>query len=149
MDLATLTGAVSVALGDIYVAIMGNDQPWIDDVITAGKAAGEKIWQLPLDREYREQIKVKLLISRTLVGARRGQLRRLTFCESSWMTRRGHIWISGSNIGESQLPGRWPDRGLCADSCKSGRLSGGKIAKIEVDGGSLCRAGRSALSDTK
>ncbi|HXF05841.1 MAG TPA: aminopeptidase, partial [Blastocatellia bacterium] len=57
IDLATLTGAVSVALGSVYAAILGTDQQLIDDVIAAGREAGEKLWQLPLDREYREQLR--------------------------------------------------------------------------------------------
>lgn len=57
IDLATLTGAVSVALGSVYAAILGTDQHLIDDLIAAGREAGEKLWQLPLDREYREQLR--------------------------------------------------------------------------------------------
>ncbi|MFA5928651.1 MAG: leucyl aminopeptidase [Candidatus Margulisiibacteriota bacterium] len=57
IDIATLTGGCSVALGDIYSGIMGNDQLWLDDVICAGRKAGEKIWQLPFDKEYEDYLK--------------------------------------------------------------------------------------------
>jgi leucyl aminopeptidase len=57
IDIATLTGAISVALGNVAVGCMTNDQAFCDRVIQAGRAAGEKIWQLPLYEEYREQIK--------------------------------------------------------------------------------------------
>src|SRR5882724_3316679 len=57
VDLATLTGAVSIALGDVNVAVLGTDQDLIDEVISAGKEVGEKFWQLPLDKEYSKQIR--------------------------------------------------------------------------------------------
>src|SRR6185295_17382335 len=47
IDLATLTGAVSIALGPVNVAVMGNDQAFIDEVRTAAREVGERFWQLP------------------------------------------------------------------------------------------------------
>ena len=46
-----------VALGKITSAVMGNDQPLIDRVLKASEAAGERMWQLPLFKEYKEQIR--------------------------------------------------------------------------------------------
>lgn len=57
IDLATLTGAVSIALGPFNVAIMGNDQALIDEVRQAATEVGERFWQLPMDEDYREFIK--------------------------------------------------------------------------------------------
>jgi leucyl aminopeptidase len=57
IDLATLTGAVSVALGPVHAAILGNDQSFIDEVRQAAREVGERFWQLPLDEDYREMIK--------------------------------------------------------------------------------------------
>lgn len=57
VDMATLTGAVIVALGDINTGIMGNDQLFVDEVIDCGKEAGENYWQLPVGREYSKLIK--------------------------------------------------------------------------------------------
>jgi len=57
IDVATLTGGVRVALGDVAAAIMGNDQGLIDKMISSSKATGEKIWQLPLYEEYKEYLK--------------------------------------------------------------------------------------------
>ena len=56
LDVATLTGAAVVSLGNITSAVMGNDQYTIDSVLSAGLRTGEKFWQLPLFEEYREQI---------------------------------------------------------------------------------------------
>ena len=46
-DLATLTGAVIVALGHEYAGIMGNNADLADKLIAAGEATGEKVWRLP------------------------------------------------------------------------------------------------------
>ena len=57
IDLATLTGAVGVALGPVYTAILGTCQELIDQVIATGNEVGERYWQLPLDEEYGEQLR--------------------------------------------------------------------------------------------
>ena len=56
VDLATLTGACVVALGDSYAGIMGNDDSWIETVQGAAKTAGERLWPLPLPEDYRKQL---------------------------------------------------------------------------------------------
>lgn len=105
VDLATLTGAVSVALGDVYVAIMGNDQAWIDDVINAGKNAGEKIWQLPLDKEYREQIKSEIADIQNIGGRKAGTITAAYFLKEfvedvPW----AHLDIAGTAWNETTKP---------------------------------------------
>jgi leucyl aminopeptidase len=58
VDAATLTGAIVVALASINVGVFGGaDQAWTDKVLASAKAAGEKMWQMPMDDEYREFIK--------------------------------------------------------------------------------------------
>ena len=57
IDLATLTGAKMVALGNVAVALIGNDQGLADRFIAAASAAGERVWQLPAWAEYKEQLK--------------------------------------------------------------------------------------------
>ncbi|WP_419944746.1 leucyl aminopeptidase [Candidatus Poriferisodalis sp.] len=56
VDLATLTGACLVALGDKYAGLMGNDPAAIERAQAAARAAGELLWHLPLPPEYREQL---------------------------------------------------------------------------------------------
>ena len=56
VDVATLTGAASIALGNLAAAIMGNDQTLIDQIIDSGETTGERFWQLPMWEEYREEI---------------------------------------------------------------------------------------------
>ena len=54
IDLATLTGACHVALGDAYAGVFTNNQALLDKVVRAGKECGENLWQLPLPEEYKE-----------------------------------------------------------------------------------------------
>ncbi len=56
IDLATLTGACMVALGERYAGLMGNDTAAIQRAQSAAQDAGELVWHLPLPREYREQL---------------------------------------------------------------------------------------------
>jgi len=57
IDAATLTGAIVVALSNINVGVFGSDQPFTDKLLASAKAAGEKMWQMPIDDDYREFIK--------------------------------------------------------------------------------------------
>ena len=57
IDAATLTGAIVVALAGINVGVFGSDQPFTDKLLASAKATGEKMWQMPMDDEYREFIK--------------------------------------------------------------------------------------------
>ena len=56
VDIATLTGACMVALGDKVAGLMGSDDGWIDQVRDAAGRAGEPVWPLPLPDEYRKLI---------------------------------------------------------------------------------------------
>src|SRR5580692_3950100 len=57
IDAATLTGAIVVALANVNVGVFGTDQDWLDKLLASAKATGEKMWQMPMDDEYREFIK--------------------------------------------------------------------------------------------
>ena len=57
IDLATLTGGQIVALGNRIAAIMGTDDDLLNALLSAGEAAGERLWRLPLAEEYREHLK--------------------------------------------------------------------------------------------
>ncbi|MGE0102473.1 MAG: leucyl aminopeptidase [Blastocatellales bacterium] len=105
VDLATLTGAVSIALGDVYVAIMGNDQDWIDAIISSGKRTGEKLWQLPLTPEYREQIKSEIADIKNVGGRKAGTITAAYFLREfvddvPW----AHLDIAGTAWNDSAKP---------------------------------------------
>ncbi len=57
VDLATLTGACVVALGNTTSGVMANDREWCARLLAAAEAVGEKMWELPLFEEYKELIK--------------------------------------------------------------------------------------------
>ncbi len=57
IDAATLTGAISVALGKVNVGVFTNDEAYQERFLKCAKTAGEKMWPMPMDDDYREQIK--------------------------------------------------------------------------------------------
>jgi leucyl aminopeptidase len=56
IDVATLTGGIGIVLGPIMSGLFCNDTELRDEILAAGKAAGEKFWPMPLDEEYSELI---------------------------------------------------------------------------------------------
>lgn len=60
IDLATLTGACRVALGTLYSGLFGNDQDLVDKVLKAAGRSGERMWQMPMPEEYKEQNKSEI-----------------------------------------------------------------------------------------
>ena len=57
VDLATLTGAILVALGHTYAGLFSNDDDWCAEVSAAGEASGEIGWRMPLHPEYHDLTK--------------------------------------------------------------------------------------------
>lgn len=72
IDLATLTGACIVALGDHVAGLMANDQPWCDTLIAAAKSCGEPVWQLPMFPEYSDMIKSEVADIKNIGKGRSG-----------------------------------------------------------------------------
>src|SRR6266446_866394 len=107
VDMATLTGAVSIALGDVNTAILGTDQTLIEAVIDAGKEVGEKFWQLPLDDEYTKQIKSDIADIKNVGGKKAGTITAAAFLkefaeDTSW----AHLDIAGTAWGDTAQPYR-------------------------------------------
>jgi len=57
VDAATLTGAIVVALAGVNTGVFGSDEQFTEKVLACAKAAGEKMWHMPLDDDYREMVK--------------------------------------------------------------------------------------------
>jgi leucyl aminopeptidase len=107
IDMATLTGAVSIALGDVNAAILGTDQELIDEVIEAGREVGERFWQLPLDKEYSRQIKSDIADIKNTGGRKAGTITAAAFLKEfaegvSW----AHLDIAGTAWGDDAKPFR-------------------------------------------
>jgi leucyl aminopeptidase len=56
LDVATLTGAMEVALGDLYAGLFANDDGWRDEILDAAQASGDHTWPFPLHRRYRRYV---------------------------------------------------------------------------------------------
>jgi leucyl aminopeptidase len=107
IDMATLTGAVSIALGDVNTAVLGTDQELVDEIIIAGKEAGEKFWQLPLDKEYSKQIKSDIADIKNVGGRKAGTITAAAFLKEfadgiSW----AHLDIAGTAWADEAKPYR-------------------------------------------
>jgi leucyl aminopeptidase len=105
VDAATLTGACVVALGEIRAGVMGTDQKLIDGLLAAGEASGERLWQLPLDSEYREIIRsdiadIKNVGNRTAGAITAGMFLRNFAGSTPW----AHVDIAGTAWLDKEMP---------------------------------------------
>ncbi|HEY7196876.1 MAG TPA: leucyl aminopeptidase [Gaiellaceae bacterium] len=53
VDLATLTGGMVIAMGDVYAGVFGNDDAWRERIRAAGESSGDRLWPWPLHRSYK------------------------------------------------------------------------------------------------
>jgi leucyl aminopeptidase len=96
VDLATLTGAVSIALGNVNAAILGTDDALVAALVEAGRAAGERLWRLPLDIEFREIVKSDIADLRNSTGRAAGTITAAHFLrEFAEDTPWAHLDIAG------------------------------------------------------
>ncbi|NJN67710.1 MAG: leucyl aminopeptidase [Chloroflexaceae bacterium] len=79
IDVATLTGAITIALGPHAIGMMGNHQPLADRFIQAGEATGERVWPLPLWEEYREMMKSEIADLKNIGGREAGSITAAAF----------------------------------------------------------------------
>jgi leucyl aminopeptidase len=56
LDLATLTGAMELALGDFYAGLFANEEDWLNEVLAAAKTSGDHAWPFPLHPRYRRYV---------------------------------------------------------------------------------------------
>jgi leucyl aminopeptidase len=107
INLATLTGACMVALGGEVAGLFSNHQPLADNLLRCGRDTGEKLWQLPLIKEYREQIKSSVADIKNVGGAHGGAIiAALILQEFVDGVPWAHLDIAGPAFAES-------DTGLC------------------------------------
>jgi len=81
VDAATLTGAVAVALAQVHVGLFSNNDAFLDRVRVAAKTAGEKMWPLPLDDEYKELLKSEFADLANIGGRYGGAITAAKFLE--------------------------------------------------------------------
>ncbi|MBX9914024.1 MAG: leucyl aminopeptidase [Pseudomonadaceae bacterium] len=102
IDIATLTGACIVALGSNTSAVMGNNDTLIEQLLSAGKAADDRAWQLPLFDEYQEQLDSPFADIANIGGPKAGSITAGCFLSRfakkyHWahLDIAGTAWISG------------------------------------------------------
>ncbi|OLC52633.1 MAG: hypothetical protein AUH85_16495 [Chloroflexi bacterium 13_1_40CM_4_68_4] len=82
VDVATLTGAIAVALGPYFIGLFGKPRAFVDDVQRAGTAAGDRLWPMPLTPEYRDEIKGEVADLRNSAGREGGAIKAAAFLEA-------------------------------------------------------------------
>ena len=106
IDVATLTGAVSTALGDEYAGLFSRSDPLAGQLLTAGQATGEELWRLPLHPNYAKDMEsdvadIKNVVEGGAPGAGLGAHFIGTFVEQ---TPWAHLDIASLDIRRSALP---------------------------------------------
>jgi leucyl aminopeptidase len=99
VDIATLTGACVTALGDVTTGAFTNNQGLIDKVVAAGAEVGDKIWQMPMFEEYKEQNKSDIADLKNTGGRMAGAITAALFVgefagETPWV----HLDIAGTSL---------------------------------------------------
>lgn len=79
IDIATLTGACRVALGDVAIGMLGNDKKLMDRIKAAGERSYERVWELPLWGEYKEKIKSDIADIKNVVEGGAGVITAAAF----------------------------------------------------------------------
>src|SRR5581483_2722875 len=104
IDAATLTGAAVIALGHTATGVMGTDDRLVQEVLDAGKRAGEPVWPLPLWDDYKELIKSDVADIKNSGGRPAGTITAALFLKEfaegySWV----HLDVAGTAYTESDL----------------------------------------------
>ncbi len=96
VDLATLTGAIIISLGDHYAGLFANDDDLAAKLQTAGKHAGELLWRMPLDDPYDKQIKSDIADMKNVGGREGGSITAAMFLKRFVKdTKWAHLDIAG------------------------------------------------------
>ncbi len=105
IDAATLTGAVQVALGQITTGVFGWNKEWVNRVLASAAAAGEKMWELPVDEDYRELYKSSIADLANTGGRYGGAITAAMFVgefagDTAWV----HLDIAGTRWSNEEKP---------------------------------------------
>jgi len=103
VDLATLTGAIIIALGHEYAGLFANDDKLAERLLKAGQATGERLWRMPLGPEYDKQIDSKFADIKNVGGRPGGSITAAQFLarfvdKTPW----AHLDIAGTGMGSPQ-----------------------------------------------
>jgi leucyl aminopeptidase len=105
IDAATLTGAVTVALGNITTGVFGWNKEWVKRVLESASAAGERMWELPVDDEYRDHYKSMIADLANTGGRYGGAITAAMFVgEFAGDTPWVHLDIAGTRWSNEEKP---------------------------------------------
>ncbi len=109
IDMATLTGAIRIALGAEYAGLFSNDDELANKLIKAGRKSGEKVWDLPMDTEYAELIKSDIADIKNISDGGPGSITAAKFLEAfvEEKTKWAHLDIAAmawENKGRETTP---------------------------------------------
>lgn len=105
IDAATLTGAITIALGNISTGVFGWNQEWVNRVLASAAAAGEKMWPMPVDEDYREQYKSMIADLANTGGRYGGAITAAMFVgEFAGDTPWVHLDIAGTRWSNEEKP---------------------------------------------
>jgi leucyl aminopeptidase len=103
VDLATLTGAIMVALGQEYAGLFANDDKLAERLTKMGEATGERIWRMPLGSEYDKIIDSKFADVKNTGGRWAGSITAAQFLQRFVdKTPWAHLDIAGTALGSPQ-----------------------------------------------
>lgn len=105
VDCATLTGACVMALGHHRSALLGNDDELLEELRAAGDRAAERCWPLPLDGEYRRQLRSEFADLKNVGGRPAGTITAACFLsEFVGSAPWAHLDIAGTAYGRTKKP---------------------------------------------
>lgn len=90
IDLATLTGAIMIALGNENAGLFSNDDKLADRLTAAGKTSGEPVWRMPLGAGYDKAIKSKIADMKNIGGPYGGSITAAQFLQR--FVEKGQVW---------------------------------------------------------
>jgi leucyl aminopeptidase len=103
VNLATLTGAIMVALGQEYAGLFSNDDKLAERLTKAGEATGERVWRMPLGSEYDKAIDSKFADMKNTGGRFAGSITAAQFLQRFvGKTPWAHLDIAGTALGSPQ-----------------------------------------------
>jgi len=103
INLATLTGAITVALGQEYAGLFSNDDKLADRLTKTGEATGERVWRMPLGSEYDKMIDSKFADMKNTGGRSAGSITAAQFLQRFVnKTPWAHLDIAGTALGSPQ-----------------------------------------------
>jgi leucyl aminopeptidase len=105
IDAATLTGAVTIALGNITTGVFGYNKEWVNRVLSSAAAVGERMWELPVDDDYRDLYKSSIADIANTGGRYGGAITGAMFVgEFAGDTPWVHLDIAGTRWNYEEKP---------------------------------------------